>query len=86
MKHEDLAHLSTEALINIRETVSQVLEARDIDMQSQALLELQTIIQKWFDKGVVFYFFKDGYKDVDLYPELIKAKRRYRFYGIHEEY
>lgn len=86
MRHEDLAHLSTEVLIDIRETVSQVLEARDISMQSEALSELQTIIQKWFDRGVVFYFLKDGYKDVDLYPELIKAKRRYRFHGIHEEY
>lgn len=86
MKHEDLAHLSTESLIDIRETVSQVLKSRDIDMQNEALSELQTVIHKWFDRGVTFYFLKDGYKDVDLYPESIKAKGRYRFYGIHEEY
>ena len=86
MKQEDLAHLSTEALIDIRETVSQVLKSRDIDMQNEALSELQAVIHKWFDRGVTFYFLKDGYKDVDLYPESIKAKRRYRFYGIHEEY
>lgn len=55
MRHEDLAHLSTEALIDIRETASQVLEARNVEMLKFALAEFTSLMSKWDERGVSFY-------------------------------
>ena len=75
MRHEDLAHLSTEALIDIRETASQILEARNVEMLKVALSELTTLIYKWDEKGVDFYICtNDG--TITLYANDICVERK----------
>lgn len=75
MKFEDLAHLPTEDIINIKEVASQVLRARDIDMQNQALSELTSLIYKWYERGIEFYI-DTHLQTVTLKPNEICVERK----------
>ena len=75
MKFEDLAHLSTEELINIDEVVSQVLKERYITMETRALSELTSLIYKWDARGFSFYI-DTSEGAVTLYPIDICIERK----------
>ena len=77
MRYEDLAHLSTEALIDIKETVSQALEARNIEMLNVALSELTAVINKWYEKGVSFYILDNADCEIPIYSREVRVRREW---------
>ena len=75
MKTEDLMRLSTEELINIKEAISEIIKARDAEMEKRALSEVATVISKWNDKQFYFYVADIEDNKVPIYPKEIRVTR-----------
>lgn len=77
MKFEDFADLSTEEIINIKEVAFQVLKARNVEMENQAVSEVASIISKWNDRRFYFYIMDNEDCEIPIYPREIRVTREW---------
>ena len=77
METEDLMRLSTEELINIKEAISEIIKAREVEMENRAVSEVATIIAKWNDKQFYFYILDNEDCEIPIYSREIRARREW---------